>query len=303
MGRKKRNVFEKQEITTHINKEKPTEEMQKEIDKELDELLGNKNENIQEELECLKTEIEITHPKNDNEFSEEEKINIVNNVINNLINNNEVPEKVIDEDYYDDENLIPAKTAYPEIVPKIIIENINPELEAKYATNGSMAIDLITREEIEIPCNNYFKQSENILHFLFHKIKDIYEGNMKAEKDWHIIDKEIKALNTQYNKYHQTMIPMNIKVKYPEGYGALLIPRGSTFKKYGLLQSNSIGLIDTDFCSEHWLPVINLTNKNVTIPKGVRIAQLVFIKKEVLEIVNGIVEQHDLHNGNGSTGI
>lgn len=187
--------------------------------------------------------------------------------------------------------------------PKVIIENINPELEAKYATNGSMAIDLITREEVEIPCNNYFKQSENILHFLFHKIKDIYEGNMKAEKDWHIIDKEIKALNTQYNKYHQTMIPMNIKVKYPEGYGALLIPRGSTFKKYGLLQSNSIGLIDTDFCSEHWLPVINLTNKNVTIPKGVRIAQLVFIKKENLEIVNGIVEQHDLHNGNGSTGI
>ena len=185
--------------------------------------------------------------------------------------------------------------------PTAIIENINKDYNAKFATDGSLGLDLVTREEVIIPCNNYFKQAENIIGFLFDKIKDIYIGNMKAEKDFDIIANQIKTLNNQYNKYQYTLIPMNVKIKYPEGYGALLIPRSSTFKKYGLMQCNSVGLIDSDFCLEHGFPVINLTNKDITIPAGTPIAQLVFIKKENIKLLNGIVNYIPGHDGHGST--
>jgi dUTP pyrophosphatase len=186
-------------------------------------------------------------------------------------------------------------------IPTAIIENINKEYNAKFATDGSLGLDLTTREEVIIPCNNYFKQAENIIGFLFDKVKDIYTGNMKAEKDFDIIANQIKTLNNQYNKYQYTLIPMNVKIKYPEGYGALLIPRSSTFKKYGLLQCNSVGLIDSDFCLEHGFPVINLTNKDIIIPAGTPIAQLVFIKKENIKLLNGIVDYIPGHDGHGST--
>jgi dUTP pyrophosphatase len=94
---------------------------------------------------------------------------------------------------------------------------------------------------------------------------------------------------------------MNIKIKYPEGYGALLIPRSSTFKKYGIIQNNSVGLIDSDFCLEHGLPVINLTNKDIIIPANTRLAQILFIKKQDIKIIEGIVTQHNNHDGHGST--
>ncbi|HNQ19441.1 MAG TPA: hypothetical protein PKI46_00105 [Bacteroidales bacterium] len=189
------------------------------------------------------------------------------------------------------------------IKPEAIIEYVNPEfkLEKYYQTDGSLAFDIVNREEILIPCNNFFKQTENIIGFLFDKLKDIYTGNMKAEHSWDAVETTIRKLNNDFNKYHHTLIPMNIKIQYPENYGSLLIPRSSTFKKYGLMQANSIGLIDSDYCLEHGFPVINLTNKDVIIPANTRIAQIMFIKKEDIKIVEGIVNQHNNHDGHGST--
>lgn len=71
-----------------------------------------------------------------------------------------------------------------------------------------------------------------------------------------------------------TLIPLGIAIKLPEGMEAHVVPRSSTFWKYGLIQANSQGIIDHTYSGDEdeWkFPAI--ATMNVTIPKGTRIAQ------------------------------
>lgn len=63
-------------------------------------------------------------------------------------------------------------------------------------------------------------------------------------------------------------------MQLPEGYEALVIPRSSTFKKYGIIQANSVGLIDETYCgnNDEWhFPAY--ATIDVFIPKNTRICQ------------------------------
>lgn len=69
-------------------------------------------------------------------------------------------------------------------------------------------------------------------------------------------------------------ISMGVAMQLPQGYEAILAPRSSTFKRYGLLQSNSIGVIDSNYNGDDdiWcMPVV--ATKDIYIPKGTRICQ------------------------------
>lgn len=74
--------------------------------------------------------------------------------------------------------------------------------------------------------------------------------------------------------FQSTLIPLGVCMELPEGYEAIVIPRSSTFGKYGLIQTNSEGLIDCSYNSEkdEWkFPVI--ATRDVIIPKGTRLCQ------------------------------
>lgn len=74
--------------------------------------------------------------------------------------------------------------------------------------------------------------------------------------------------------FQYILIPLGVCMEIPEGYEALIIPRSSTFGKFGLIQTNSMGLIDNSYSSEkdEWkFPA--LATRDVTIPKGTRICQ------------------------------
>ena len=45
------------------------------------------------------------------------------------------------------------------------------------------------------------------------------------------------------------LISLGVSMKLPEGYEAHVIPRSSTFKNFGVLQTNSFGLIDFEYNS------------------------------------------------------
>lgn len=47
------------------------------------------------------------------------------------------------------------------------------------------------------------------------------------------------------------LIPLGIAMELPKGYEAHVIPRSSTFKNFGILQANSMGLIDESYCGDH----------------------------------------------------
>lgn len=47
------------------------------------------------------------------------------------------------------------------------------------------------------------------------------------------------------------LISLGISMKIPSGYEAHLAPRSSTFKNYGLIQVNSVGVIDNTYCGNN----------------------------------------------------
>ena len=49
----------------------------------------------------------------------------------------------------------------------------------------------------------------------------------------------------------QTLISLGFSLKLPKGYMAKLYPRSSTFKTWGLIQTNHVGIIDNSYCGNN----------------------------------------------------
>lgn len=100
------------------------------------------------------------------------------------------------------------------------------------------------------------------------------------------------------------LIPLGVAIQLPENTEALLIPRSSTFKKYGIIQANSVGLIDESYCGEQdeWMLPAYAT-KDIVIPKNTRICQF-RIQEHQPAVTIRVVEHLSGTNrgGFGSTG-
>ena len=63
----------------------------------------------------------------------------------------------------------------------------------------------------------------------------------------------------------RAMIPLGVAMELPEGYEAHLAPRSSTFKTWGIIQTNHVGVIDHSYCGDNdqWhMPVYCLMGKD-----------------------------------------
>ena len=70
------------------------------------------------------------------------------------------------------------------------------------------------------------------------------------------------------------LIPLGVAMELPEGYEAHVVPRSSTFKTWGILQANSMGIVDRSYCGDNdqWrLPVY--ATRDTVLEKGDRICQ------------------------------
>ena len=47
------------------------------------------------------------------------------------------------------------------------------------------------------------------------------------------------------------LIPLGIAMELPLGYEAHIVPRSSTFKNFGILQTNSTGIVDESYCGDN----------------------------------------------------
>ena len=70
------------------------------------------------------------------------------------------------------------------------------------------------------------------------------------------------------------LIPLGVAMELPAGYEAHIAPRSSTFKNYGILQTNGVGVVDSDYRGELKVPMVNLGREAYTIQPGERVAQL-----------------------------
>jgi len=78
-------------------------------------------------------------------------------------------------------------------------------------------------------------------------------------------------------------IPGNAIVKVPEGYALVVALRSSTPEKKQLLCPHGIGIVDNDYCGdgdEILVQVYNFSDAPVTVARGEKIAQGIFVKVE-----------------------
>lgn len=76
------------------------------------------------------------------------------------------------------------------------------------------------------------------------------------------------------------IISLGVSMKLPNGYEAHIVPRSSTFKKWGILQTNSIGIIDNSYSGDNdiWgMPVLAM--RDTIINKNDRICQFRIVEK------------------------
>lgn len=96
---------------------------------------------------------------------------------------------------------------------------------------------------------------------------------LQQHGDW--IDLKV-AKTTIIQPMDKAMIDLGVAMKLPKGYEAYLLPRSSTFKNSEIIETNSMGVIDSDYCGNNdvWkFPAFSLSDKPVKIREGERIAQ------------------------------
>lgn len=100
------------------------------------------------------------------------------------------------------------------------------------------------------------------------------------------------------------LISANVIVEVPKGYALILASRSSTPKKHGLTKPHGIGVIDNDYCGpndEIKIQVKSFRNKSVTIKKGTKIAQGLFMKVDQLKFEEVDELRAESRGGFGST--
>ena len=88
------------------------------------------------------------------------------------------------------------------------------------------------------------------------------------------------AEDVSLKKGEFALIPLGIAMELPQGYEAHVVPRSSTFKNFGVIQTNHMGVIDESYCGDNdqwFMPVIAM--EDTTINVNDRICQFRIMKK------------------------
>lgn len=114
------------------------------------------------------------------------------------------------------------------------------------------------------------------------KVKNSTKNKVKriSKGDWVDLytSTEVKVIapRSRYQevRFNYSLLSLGVAMQLPKYFEANIVPRSSTFMNFGIIQSNSMGIIDHTYCgnNDEWkLPVIPFENK--IIPAGTRIAQ------------------------------
>ena len=102
----------------------------------------------------------------------------------------------------------------------------------------------------------------------------------------------------------RALVPTGIAIALPEGYEGQVRPRSGLATRHGLTILNAPGTIDADYRGEIQVVLANLGNEDVTITRGMRIAQLVIApvaRAQIVEVAS-LDETVRGSGGFGSTG-
>lgn len=117
---------------------------------------------------------------------------------------------------------------------------------------------------------------------------------------------DLRAAETvEMKMFDYKLISLGVSMKLPDGYEAHIVPRSSTFKNFGILQTNSKGVIDNSYSGTNdiWrFPALAM--RDTVIHEGDRICQFRITKKQPDIFFNEVAELDATDRGGfGSTGI
>lgn len=101
------------------------------------------------------------------------------------------------------------------------------------------------------------------------------------------------------------LIPLGVAMELPEGYEAHIVPRSSTFKNFGIIQTNHMGVVDESYCGDNdqwFFPAYAL--RDTTIHVNDRICQFRIMEHQpTIEFKETKYLGHEDRGGHGSTGV
>ncbi|MBR6701076.1 MAG: deoxyuridine 5'-triphosphate nucleotidohydrolase [Firmicutes bacterium] len=123
-----------------------------------------------------------------------------------------------------------------------------------------------------------------------------------GKSDW--ID--LRAAETvELKKGDYYAIKLGVAMKLPEGYEAHVVPRSSTFKNYGLIMVNSVGIIDNTYCGpndQFHMPVY--ATRDTVVNFNDRICQFRIMENQPkINFIEDDLEGEQNRGGFGSTGV
>lgn len=137
------------------------------------------------------------------------------------------------------------------------------------------------------------------------KVKYFDEEIKKIEKanngDW--IDLSA-AEDVMLSRGEFKLIPLGVGMILPDGYEAHIVPRSSTFKRWGIIQTNHMGVIDNSYSGDNdqWMFPAYAT-RDTFIKKGDRICQFRIEKNQPEYDIITVAKLNDENRGGfGSTG-
>lgn len=101
------------------------------------------------------------------------------------------------------------------------------------------------------------------------------------------------------------LIPLGVAMKLPKGYEAHIVPRSSTYKNFGVIQTNHCGIVDETYCGDgdQWyFPAYALRDTQIKIND--RICQFRIMEHQPKVFFEEVEKLLDADRGGiGSTGI
>lgn len=101
------------------------------------------------------------------------------------------------------------------------------------------------------------------------------------------------------------LIPLGVAIALPKGYEAHIVPRSSTFKNFGIIQTNHMGVVDESYCgpNDQWF-FAALAARDTIVHINDRICQFRIIEHQPkIEFVIDSLENNTNRGGHGSTGV
>lgn len=137
------------------------------------------------------------------------------------------------------------------------------------------------------------------IRYLSDKVKEL--KYIDGKSDW--IDL-YAAEDTELKQGDFKLIPLGIAMQLPKGYEAHIIPCSSTFKNFGIIQANHMGMVDESYCGDNdqwYFPAIAM--RDTVIHAGERICQFRIMEHQpVLQFEAVKVLGNADRGGIGSTG-